>query len=61
MKIYKDYSPTAFDAKGLNGDREGINGFMVLLGRWAKVSVFAARHEDEVPNSVYDLIEEVTK
>ncbi len=33
MQTYRDYSPTGFDTKGLNGDEHGIAEFRVLCGQ----------------------------
>jgi len=33
MKPYKDFAPTGFDRKGLNGEREGISEYGVLLAQ----------------------------
>lgn len=30
MQTYKDFQPTSFDSKGLNGDQEGISAWFVL-------------------------------
>lgn len=33
MQTYREYSPTKFDVTGLNGDKNNISDFLVLLGR----------------------------